>query len=117
MSILRRVYGPIVSKQLYLDSAYLFAGLVFGILWSTVLITFYAVGIGTAVVWIGVVILVGTQALLRPIGAIERAQVRWLLRRDVPAPVPLRFRHSEAERPDWASVRRWRRYRRPASSP
>jgi len=49
------------------------------------------VGFGTIVIWIGVGILVGTQALLRSVGAIERAQVRWFLGRQVPPPAPLAF--------------------------
>jgi len=108
MGFLRRVYAPLWSPQLYLDSVFLLFGLVFGLLWSILLITLYAVGIGTVVVWVGVVILIGTQALLRPIGAIERSQVHWLLRRDVPAPLPLRLTGSaDTLRVDWSTIRRW----------
>ncbi len=110
MGIVRRVYAPIVSVQLYRDSAFLILGLVFGLLWGTLLITLYAVGIGTAIVWVGVAILLGTQAMLRPIGAIERSQVKWLLRRNVPSPLPLRFSGTaDAFRPDWSTIRRWSR--------
>lgn len=105
MTFLRRVYGPIVSKQLYLDSAYLVLGLVFGVLWFSLLITLYAVGFGTAIIWVGIAILAGTQALLRPIGTIERSQVRWLLRHDVPTPLPLPSHPSV--RLDWLAIRRW----------
>ncbi len=108
MTFLRRVYGPMLSSRLYLESAFLFIGLLFGILWSVLVITLYAVGLGTAIIWVGVPILLGTQALLRPIGAIERIQVRMFLRRDVPPPLPLRFSPvSDAQRPDWATMRRW----------
>lgn len=110
MTFLRRVYAPMISGRLYLEAAYMLLGLAFGLLWFILFITLYAVGIGTVVVWVGVVILVGTQALLRPVGVIERAQVRWLLRRDVAAPLPLRFRPiAETPRADWATTRAWSR--------
>lgn len=108
MTFLRRVYAPLWSGRLYLESAYLLLGLVFGILWSVLFISLYAVGVGTVIVWIGVAILIGTQALLRPIGAFERAQIGWLLRRDVPAPLPLRRSPlADSRRPDWVTVRAW----------
>ena len=89
MRFLHRLYAPMLSGRLYLEAAYFLLGLAFGLLWAILFITLYAVGVGTAIVWVGVPILVGTHALLRPVGAIERAQVRWLLHRDVAAPVPL----------------------------
>ena len=103
------MYAPMLSARLYLEAAYLLLGLAFGLLWSILFITLYAVGIGTAIIWFGVVILVGTHALLRPIGAIERTQVKWLLHRDVPAPIPLRLRPlSGMKRSDWEALRVWK---------
>ncbi len=108
MTFLRRVYAPMASRWLYLEAAYLLLGLASGLLWFILFVTLYSVGVGTVVVWVGVVILVGTQALLRPVGAIERAQVKWLLRRDVPAPLPLRSSLvAETQRPNWTSIRSW----------
>ena len=108
MTFIRRVYAPMFSRRLYLEAAYLLLGLAFGLLWFILFVTLYAVGIGTVIVWVGVVVLVGTQALLRPVGVIERAQVKWLLRRDIPAPVPLRSGPVEAsQRLDWATIRAW----------
>ena len=108
MTILKRIYGPILEARLYAEALYLLLGFAFGILWFTLLITLYGVGIATVVIWVGVVILVGTQALLRPIGAIERVQVRWLLGRTVPAPRPLSIEPVlDSRHPEWSNMTRW----------
>ncbi|MBN2176945.1 MAG: sensor domain-containing protein [Demequinaceae bacterium] len=91
MTILKRIYGPMFETKTYKEVLFLLAGLVFGILWFTVFVTLYSVGFGTIVIWIGVGILVGTHALLRGVGAVERSQVRLLLGHRVPAPAPLAF--------------------------
>lgn len=108
MGVLRRVYAPVFALQTYLDSAYLVLGLAFGILWFTLIVTLYAVGLATAIVWVGIVVLVGTQALLRPIGAIERVQAKWLLRRVIAEPLPLRIVPvTDSPHPEWTTAGRW----------
>ncbi len=107
MTTLKRIYGPMFDPRTYLEVLYLLLGLAFGILWFVLLVTLYAVGIGTIIVWVGVIILIGTQALLRPIGVIERAQVRWLLGREVPAPAPLAIEPiRDSIHPWWANLGR-----------
>jgi signal transduction histidine kinase len=105
MTTLKRIYGPMIDPRTYLEVLYLVAGLVFGILWFVVLVTLYAVGVSTIIVWVGVLIIVGTQALLRPIGVIERAQVRLLLGQPIPAPEPLAVKPATGStHPRWASL-------------
>ncbi len=106
MDLVKRAFRPVFDRQTYLDASYLVVGFPSAIVWFVVMVTLYALGMGLAVVWVGVGILVGAQALLRPIGAIERAQVRKLLGSDVPAPPPLDRGPTAASRTfGWSSVR------------
>ncbi len=108
MTTLKRIYGPMVDPRTYLEVLYLLVGLAFGILWFVLLVTLYSVGIGTIIVWVGVLVIVGTQALLRPIGVIERAQVRRWLGHRVPAPAPLAFEPvRDSAHAGWVNL--WRR--------
>lgn len=107
MTMLKRIYGPMFETKTYKELLFLLLGLVFGVLWFTLFITLYSVGLGTVVIWIGVGIIVGTQALLRSVGAIERAQVRWLLDRQVPLPAPLDFEPArDSNHPGWVNFGR-----------
>ena len=107
MTILKRIYRPMFEIKTYNEVLFLLSGLFFGVLWFTVFITLYSVGIGTVIVWVGVPILVGAQALLRSVGAIERAQVQRLLGRQVPTPAPLDFEPAPpSEHSRWVNLGR-----------
>lgn len=84
MSALVRLYRPLWLASTYRDSVYLLMGLLWGILWPTIALSLYGVGIGTAVIWIGVPILVITHRAMRWIGRFERTQVNSLLGEDLP---------------------------------
>lgn len=110
MTILKRVYGPMFQSKTYLETLFLLLGLAFGILWFVLFVTLFAVGIGTIIVWVGLAILIATMALLRPVGAFERLQVRWLLRHEVPTPAPLIVEPvRDAPHPEWTNLGRWSR--------
>jgi signal transduction histidine kinase len=107
MTVLKRIYGPMFEVKTYNEVLYLLSGLFFGILWFVLFITLYSVGIGTVIIWVGVGILVGTQALLRSVGVIERAQVQRLLGHRVPPPGPLDFEPAPpSEHSRWANFGR-----------
>lgn len=107
METLKRLYGPLFEAKTYKESFYLILGLAFGILWFTLFVTLYSVGFGTVIIWVGVAILVATQALLRPVGAFERSQVQWLLEHEVPPPAPLAFEPArDSNHPGWAEFGR-----------
>ena len=107
METLKRIYGPLFEAKTYKEAFYLVLGLVFGILWFTLFVTLLSVGFGTVVVWVGVAILVWTLALLRPVGALERSHVKWLLEHEVPPPSPLAFEPvRDSDHPGWANFGR-----------
>jgi len=88
MNTLKRFLAPAFSWQTARDALYLLLGLVYGILWGSLAITLYSVGLGTVVIWIGVGILLLTQVLMRAIGTHERLIARALLGTDIPEPEP-----------------------------
>lgn len=83
------MFRSLVAPQTYRDTAYLLLGLVLGPLYFSVLATLYTVGLGLAVIWVGVPLLVITHALLRPVGRLERALVTGMLGERIPSPPPL----------------------------
>ncbi len=107
MRTLKRIYGPLFEAKTYKESFYLILGLANGVLWFTLFVTLYSVGLGTVIIWVGVAILVGTQALLRPVGALERSHVQWLLEHEVPPPAPLHIEPvRDSDHPRWTNFGR-----------
>lgn len=74
--------------------AYLLLGLPLGTLWSGLVTVLYLSGIAAQFLLIGVLFLITAQLLLRPIGRFERFLAGRLLGEHIPAPKPLRYRHS-----------------------
>ncbi len=108
MNSLKRIYLPLLTFQTAGEVAYLLLGLVFGVLWFSLLFSLYAAGIGTIVVWVGLGILIATHAMLRPIAVVERLQVSWLLRHRVQAPRPIAYDPVvDSLHPKWANFWRW----------
>jgi hypothetical protein len=88
MEQLKRFLAPAFSWRTARDGFYLILGLVYGVLWGSLIITLYSVGLGLVVIWIGVLILLLTQVLLRGIGSHERMLARGFLGEDIPEPEP-----------------------------
>ena len=89
MSVLARIYRPLWHSSTHRDATYLLLGLLWGIVWPVTVYTMYAVGIATAIVWVGVPLLVVTHRAMRWIGSLERAQVRTMLGEPIPEVPPL----------------------------
>ncbi len=70
---------------------YLVLGLVFGVLWFTVVVGLWIGGLFGQLLLLAFPSIVVAQLLLRPVGRFERYWVRSLLGQEVPAPEPLRF--------------------------
>ncbi|MEU8656886.1 sensor histidine kinase [Actinoplanes philippinensis] len=62
-------------RQLGIDTQYVLLGFPIGLITLVVGITGFAVGIGTAIVWIGLPVLVGTLMLARGFAMAERARI------------------------------------------
>ncbi len=108
MKALELIYRPMLRLQTALDAAYLLLGFVFGITTFVVMLSLYAVGISTVVVWVGLLVLVAAQAALRPIGWFERLQVKLLLRHDIRRPAPIVVDDVPGlKHPEWARFWRW----------
>ena len=83
-------------RQLGIDTQYVLFGFPLGLVTLVVALTGFAVGISTAIIWIGLPILVGTLLLSRGFAVIERARIGPVLGRKVPYPV---YRKAESRSP------------------
>jgi hypothetical protein len=74
-----RVFGPLVQARTYRNLVYALISFPFGLASFVMIITGLSVGVGTAIIIIGFVILALTLALGRLLGAVERRLVESLL--------------------------------------
>ncbi|BBH65820.1 histidine kinase [Actinoplanes sp. OR16] len=74
-------------RQLGIDTQYVLLGFPLGLITLVLFITGFAVGIGTAIIWIGLPILVGTLLMSRGFAVVERARIGPVLNRQVTHPV------------------------------
>ena len=77
--VVNLVVGVVWRKQTYLNLAYLTATLPLGIVYFTVLVTGISVGLSTAVIGIGLVVLLLTLAAWWGLAIFERHLVMWWL--------------------------------------
>jgi signal transduction histidine kinase len=73
-------------RQLGIDTQYALLGFPLGILTVALLLPFFFLGLGTTVIWIGIVIMPATLIMARGFATVERARIRPVLRRDMPHP-------------------------------
>jgi signal transduction histidine kinase len=73
-------------RQLGIDTQYSLLGFPLGILTVALLLPFFFLGLGTTVIWIGIVIMPATLIMARGFATVERARIRPVLRRDMPHP-------------------------------
>jgi signal transduction histidine kinase len=73
-------------RQLGIDTQYALLGFPLGILSVSLLLPFFFLGLGTTVIWIGIVIMPATLMMARGFAAIERARIRPVLHRAMPHP-------------------------------
>jgi signal transduction histidine kinase len=75
-----------VVRQLGIDTQYALIGFPLGIVTLVLGLTGFAVGLGTAIIWIGLPILVGTFWACRGFATLERARLGPVLGRSMPHP-------------------------------
>jgi signal transduction histidine kinase len=73
-------------RQLGIDTQYALLGFPLGILTVVLLLPFFFLGLGTTVIWIGIVIMPATLMTARGFATLERARIRPVLHRDMPHP-------------------------------
>jgi hypothetical protein len=74
-----RIFGPVVQPRTYRNLLYLLISWPFGLAAFVTIITGLSVGVGTAIIFIGFLILALTLALGRLLGGLERRLVESLL--------------------------------------
>ena len=73
-------------RRLGLDTQYVLLGLPLGIITISLCMTGFWLGVGTAIIWIGVPILAATLLMSRGFATVERARIAPVLGRPVPHP-------------------------------
>jgi hypothetical protein len=81
-------FGVLTHKQSYLNIAYLLLSFPLGIIYFVFAITGLSIGIGLAVILLGLFILTAMLAAFRGLAAFERQLSSWLLGVDIPPPPP-----------------------------
>jgi len=89
MNALKQFFGVVVRPQTYLNFIYLLLSFPLGLIYFVVLVTGLSVGLGTIILWIGVILLVAMFAAWYGMAAFERLTAVWLLREDIPSMQPL----------------------------
>ncbi|WP_067495098.1 sensor histidine kinase [Actinoplanes sp. TFC3] len=83
-----------VVRQLGIDTQYVLLGFPLAIVTLVLGITGFAVGLGTAIIWIGLPILMGTLWMSRGFATLERARIAPVLGRRMPHP---RYKRAKPE--------------------
>jgi signal transduction histidine kinase len=83
---LAQALGAVAAWDTWVATGYLLATFPLGVFWFTVAVTGLAVGVATAIVWVGLPILFLSAVLWRLGARAERALLRGALRIDIPAP-------------------------------
>jgi signal transduction histidine kinase len=80
-------------RQLGIDTQYVLLGFPLGMITIVLCLTGFAVGIGTAIIWVGLPLLAGALTMSRGFAHLERARIGPVLRRKIPHP---RYRTSKS---------------------
>src|SRR4051794_37375528 len=73
-------------RRLAIDSQYVLVGFPLGIIAIVLLMTGFWLGVGLAVIWVGIPVLVATIFMARGFAAVERARIGPVFGRQVPHP-------------------------------
>ncbi len=82
------VLGVVVNPQTYLNLAYLLLAFPLGIFYFVFLVTGFSLGIGLAILWIGIPLLIGILLLSRTFANFERRLTSKLLNIEIAQPTP-----------------------------
>ena len=86
-------FSVITNPQCFRNIAYLLLSFPLGIIYFVVIVTGLSVGIGTLIVWVGALVLLGTFLLVKGFTGIERGLAAKLLRTTIPP--------RQTNRPTW----------------
>ena len=98
---LKKYFGVVAHEETYLNLIYLLLAFPLGTVYFVFLVTGISVGIGTAIIWIGVPILLAVFAASWGLAMFERLLAEVLLREDIP---PM-SRQEDAERSAWERLK------------
>jgi len=83
LNALGKFFGVVLRGQTYLNLLYLLLSFPLGIFYFVFLVTGISLGIGLAIVWVGLIILVGVFAAWYAFTAFERGMAIGMLREDI----------------------------------
>ena len=98
---LKRYFGVVAREETYLNLIYLVLAFPLGTVYFVFLVTGISVGIGTAIIWIGIPILLAVFAASWGLAMFERMLAEVLLREDI-APMS---RQEDAETSAWERLK------------
>jgi len=98
---LKRYFGVVAHEETYLNLIYLLLAFPLGTVYFVFLVTGISVGIGTAIIWIGIPILLAVFAASWGLAMFERLLAEVLLREDIP---PM-SREEDAETSAWERLK------------
>jgi len=101
----RRYFAVMWSAQTWREIAYLLLGLPLGVLWFVYAIAMYVTSVSLVIVWVGIPLLILTQASMRVVGTLERATFNSMLGENVAAPRRRRFAAGGTGK--WSRTLRW----------
>jgi hypothetical protein len=81
---LRTFFGVAVRGQTYLNALYLFLAFPLGMFYFIFLVTGIALGVGLAILWVGLLLLAVVFAVWYALVVFERQMAIWLLREEIP---------------------------------
>ena len=84
---MKRFFAPLARGVTYTRALYLLLGLPLGIFYFVFLVTSLSLGVGLAIIWVGVVILFVAVLTWRGLGAVERGLADALLGESIDPPV------------------------------
>lgn len=80
------VRGMTLLRRLGIDTGYVLLGFPLGLIAVVLTVVGFGLGVGLAVIWVGVPLLVGVLLLARGLATVERARIRAVLGRDIAHP-------------------------------
>ncbi len=104
--LIDRVFGPVLERQTYRNALYLLLSFPLGLAYFITMVVGLSVGIGTAIIVVGLGVLAGTLWLARMFGRIERQLTTALLGAtfDTTRISPLKWRAALTDQRTWTTL-------------
>lgn len=83
---MKRLFAPLSSSLTYTRAVYLVLGFPLGLFYFVFLVTSLSLGVGLAIIWVGLAILFATVLAWRALGSLERGLARTLLGERIESP-------------------------------